>query len=289
MYRAILFITFIIISQPSFALGKLGHQLVCQLAYDHLSSATQQKVDLSLNNMAKDQQALINNYLYQPANATISFAKSCIWADAIKKDKSFDRFKPWHYLNVTRKEKHINEHSCKDNCVSQAIKIHTQALKAETSAWKKTQTLMFLGHWLGDIHQPLHVSYASDWGGNKVKINSPDKKCTNIHWLWDSCLLSREKLTSQLWLTKLTKQWQQAPIKQWQNSEVWQWADESLQIVRQADVGYCHLEQGNCVMSNKQQTAHLYSSTYQTHFSAILQTRMVQAAARLTKLLEQSL
>ena len=30
--------------------------------------------------------------------------------------------------------------------------------------------LKFLGHWIGDLHQPLHVSYADDKGGNHVTL-----------------------------------------------------------------------------------------------------------------------
>jgi len=290
MFRFILLVSLFLFSLPSFALGKLGHQLVCQIAFDHLSKDKQQHINQLLLNMPSTTKALINHYLYQDKKAPITFAKTCIWADAIKKNKQFDKFKPWHYINVSRSTKHITDDSCRSNCVTQAIKIDQALLKTTQNPWKKTQALMFLGHWLGDIHQPLHVSYASDWGGNKIKINSPDKKCTNLHWLWDTCLLSREHLNKQQWLVKLNKQWQQVPIKQWQQTSISQWADESLQLVRKANLGYCHVNsQGVCKMSTKEQSAHLYSPAYQAHYSALLQQRLLQAAARLNKLLEQAL
>ena len=290
MFRFLLLLSLLVLSHPSFALGKLGHQLVCQLAYQHLPTEKQQTIDQLLLSMPNNTKTLINKYLYQDKNAPITFAKTCIWADAIKKDKKYDKFKSWHYINVNRSTKHITDDSCKSDCVTQAIKIDNALLKTAQNPWQKTQALMFLGHWLGDIHQPLHVSYASDWGGNKVKINTPDKKCTSLHWLWDTCLLSREHLSEQQWLAKLNQQWQHAPIKQWQQASIAQWADESLQLVRQPDFGYCHINnKGVCKMSTQAQSAHLYTPAYQAHYSAILEQRVLQAAARLNKLLEQAL
>jgi len=96
--------------------------------------------------------------------------------------------------------------------------------------------------------------------------------------------------SEQQWLTKLNKQWQYAPIKQWQQTSVAQWADESLQLVREANLGYCHINsKGVCNMSTKEQSAHLYTPAYQAHYSALLQQRVLQAAASLNKLLEQAL
>jgi hypothetical protein len=34
----------------------------------------------------------------------------------------------------------------------------------------KLASLKFLGHWVGDVHQPLHVSFADDRGGNEIEI-----------------------------------------------------------------------------------------------------------------------
>lgn len=289
MYRIALLFILVILSQSSFALGRLGHQLVCQVTFDHLSSGKQQEIKTLLANIPKKHQRIINRYLYQDINAPITFAKSCVWPDAIKNDPQYVQYKTWHYLNVSRKLEHITNNVCKKNCVTQAIKYHYNALKSDKNQWVKTQDLMFLGHWLGDIHQPLHVSFASDLGGNKVAVNSPDGKCTSIHWLWDTCLITREHLTTAQWLDKLNAQWFKSPIKTWQNSPVWQWADESLQLSRENNVGYCHLVNGRCIANTAKQNAHLYSKEYQQHYGKVLENRMLQASARLEKLLNNAL
>jgi hypothetical protein len=275
----------ITLSGKTFALGGLGHQLVCQLSYQHLSLPQQQKIDQLLAALPQAEKARINKYLHLPSGEKITFAKSCVWPDAIKRDDRFDAFKPWHYVNVSRETAHITAKTCQKDCVTQAILVHSQQLKDADKKWQKAQALMFLGHWLGDIHQPLHVSFASDLGGNKNKINSPDGRCTNLHWLWDECLLTRSNLTKTEFLQQLEKIWQASPIKQWQRTYVWQWADESLQIARNVDTQYCKI-QGNSCVKNSNETL---SDNYQAEFFPIIEQRIVQAAARLNSLLEKDL
>jgi len=47
-----------------------------------------------------------------------------------------------------------------------------------------------LVHFLGDLHQPMHVGYAEDQGGNLVPVLFFEKS-TNLHAAWDSDLLGR--------------------------------------------------------------------------------------------------
>ena len=49
-------------------------------------------------------------------------------------------------------------------------------------------------HIVGDIHQPLHVGYKSDQGGNTIRVswfNDP----SNLHSVWDSQLIDYQKLS----------------------------------------------------------------------------------------------
>ena len=278
-------------SAQSYALGKLGHNLVCQLSFEHLSLTNQQKVDSLLAVIPKSQQQLINQYNRQPADKVVTFANACIWADAIKKDDTYDHFKPWHYINIDRSTAKIPVKACLANCLPQAILHHKTELSMVENTWEKAQALMFLGHWLGDIHQPLHVSFSSDYGGNKIKVTSPDERCTSLHWLWDECLLSRANLTEKQWLSVLNERWtvvaKQEVENEWHDEQVWQWADESYQIVRQADLGYCQLTNKGCV--NEQVNPVNYSKAYQEKYGAVLKKRVLQAAVRLTYLLEKIL
>jgi hypothetical protein len=50
-------------------------------------------------------------------------------------------------------------------------------------------SVLFLDHWLGDIYQPLHISFADDLGGNSLIFSHLATKCKNLHWYWDECIL----------------------------------------------------------------------------------------------------
>jgi hypothetical protein len=53
----------------------------------------------------------------------------------------------------------------------------------------KLASLKYLGHWIGDIHQPLHVSFADDRGGNFIRESGP---CVNIlHTVWEAAMTPR--------------------------------------------------------------------------------------------------
>src|SRR5215470_7524440 len=54
----------------------------------------------------------------------------------------------------------------------------------------KLASLKFLGHWVGDIHQPLHVSFADDRGGNHIRASG---SCVNsLHTVWDACIIEKK-------------------------------------------------------------------------------------------------
>ncbi|KMZ75437.1 hypothetical protein ZOSMA_114G00340 [Zostera marina] len=47
---------------------------------------------------------------------------------------------------------------------------------------------MFLAHFMGDIHQPLHVSFADDEGGNSIIVHWYRRK-SNLHHVWDVSII----------------------------------------------------------------------------------------------------
>ena len=211
-------------SQPSFALAKFGHQIVCQLAFDHLPKVNQQRITQLLNAVPRKQQTLINRYNRHKKNSPLTFANACTWADAIKKHKKFKHYNGWHYINVPRDLAGIVKPTCNKNCLPQAIIKHQRQLQSQPRSWQSAQALLFLGHWLGDIHQPLHVSYASDLGGNKVNLSSKQGRCNNLHWYWDTCLIKTAKRTKNQWLKVLSARWHKSYTPTYQSKQVWQWA-----------------------------------------------------------------
>ncbi|XP_058213390.1 endonuclease 4-like [Rhododendron vialii] len=92
----------------------------------------------------------------------------------------------------------------KKPCVSGAINNYTMQLMSAyedsnmESKYNLTEALMFLSHFIGDIHQPLHVGFTEDEGGNTVTVRWYRRK-TNLHhdgWSndilpWESCSLDQ--------------------------------------------------------------------------------------------------
>ncbi len=275
-------------SFSSVALGQLGHQVVCDLAYEQLSLSNQQQINRLLSNMPKKHQDRLNNYMKRPQGSPITFAKSCVWADAVKKQKNYKKFEKWHYLNVSRKVNKITTDACKKDCIGQAVSIHQQQLLTAKKPWKQAQALMFLGHWLGDIHQPLHISYASDWGGNKIKLTKKSNtRCETLHWYWDDCVLSRQNRNYQQWMQLLGPATLAQKVQPWQSNSPWSWANESYQIVTSPKFNYCQKYNGQCQSPRGNKVT--LPADYQTTFAPVINQRMVLAAKRLANVLSQSL
>jgi hypothetical protein len=43
---------------------------------------------------------------------------------------------------------------------------------------------MFLAHFVGDVHQPLHCGHVKDLGGNTIIVHWYTRK-SNLHHVWD--------------------------------------------------------------------------------------------------------
>lgn len=275
-----------LLSNPSFALGKLGHQIICQLTFEHLPKNKQIKITNLLSTIPKQHQGLINSYNHHKQDAPITFANACTWADAVKRMDSYKKYSAWHYMNVSREHTAIKREDCNKNCLPQAI-LHHQYVLAQNknkSNWQQAQALLFLGHWLGDIHQPLHISFADDLGGNEIKFSHLDTKCSNLHWYWDQCILYRGKHTKTKWLTLLKTRWNQQSQPNWHTAQVWQWADESFQLAKKSSVYYCQLNKhGSCQKPVNEIKLPL---DYLEQFQPLMEQRLLQAAQRLTKVLE---
>lgn len=132
-----------------------------------------------------------------------SFNRGCLEEDELPRRNEID-----HYMNVDRKTKTIDANTCPlaDTCVFAAITRDFDKLKNRPLPGSdRVFALMALGHWIGDIHQPLHVSFADDRGGEWIKIclegkcgTSRESKPDNLHAVWDKCLLDagRRKLAA---------------------------------------------------------------------------------------------
>ena len=54
--------------------------------------------------------------------------------------------------------------------------------------------LKFLVHFIGDMHQPLHVGRGEDRGGNSIRVRWFGES-RNLHSVWDSAIIASENLS----------------------------------------------------------------------------------------------
>lgn len=174
----------------AYAWGPLGHRLVARLAEPLLTPPAQAEVQRLLAIEGLDSLADIAN-----------------WADDVRANDPVlgKRSAKWHYIN-------IGEHACSydaaracpgGDCVVEAIRAQAAILgdRARSDA-ERLQSLKFLVHFVGDIHQPMHAGYARDRGGNTVQLQLHGKG-TNLHRVWDRELLASADLGEDAYARKL--------------------------------------------------------------------------------------
>ncbi|WOK93976.1 endonuclease 2 [Canna indica] len=160
------------------AWGKEGHYMVCKIAEELFS---------------KRAKAAVLNLL--PESAGGDLAAVCSWADEIRFRYRWSS--PLHYVdtpgvcNFNYSRDCHNSKGIQDMCVVGAINNYTTQLltyQHSSSGYNLTESLMFLAHFIGDIHQPLHVGFEDDEGGNTIIVHWYRRK-TNLHHVWDTSII----------------------------------------------------------------------------------------------------
>jgi S1/P1 Nuclease len=114
-----------------------------------------------------------------------SFRASCNWPDRPPRKRGAE-----HFVNVPRHAPELGDDECPlaENCVVTAIEDDFAVLaSSDATGEEKLEALKFLGHWVGDVHQPLHVSFEDDRGGNSVGTRATS--CDTLHAVWDRCIV----------------------------------------------------------------------------------------------------
>ena len=90
---------------------------------------------------------------------------------------------------------------------------------------EKWQALAFYIHFVGDIHQPLHVGRRDDRGGNDITVKWFGQP-KNLHAVWDSAIIENQKLSYTEYANFLNN-YSADTIKLWQSAEYLDWAKDS--------------------------------------------------------------
>ncbi|MCF6293447.1 MAG: S1/P1 nuclease [Robiginitomaculum sp.] len=164
---------------------------------------------------------------------TEGLAEASTWPDFMRAspDKFWQReARSYHYVTVP-KDKTYQQVGAPDrgDAVTALKKFAAVLQDPDASRDEKALALRFTIHLVGDLHQPLHAGNGKDRGGNSFSVVYFDNP-TNLHSVWDSAMVDREKLSyseKSKWLqSKITED----QISDWSNADPLVWIAESTKL-----------------------------------------------------------
>ncbi len=267
--------------RPALAWGEEGHLAICEIAYRNLTDFANSAVDDLLIDKGKP---IHFDAKRQGNDATDARDYKVFNLGCLEEDTRPRKHISQHFINVARNTPAIAGDTCPprkpgDNsptdCILNGIREQFEILhNPKKTQRERVEALMGLGHWVGDIHQPLHVSFGDDGGGNGIKVRlvpaGPGRaKCgtsgerpSNLHAVWDGCLLQaglfervrqredykKAAAEGHPWhrnsvifpaATALKDRTTLAEEQAWAGTEPWQWAQESYSKTIDPAILYC--------------------------------------------------
>lgn len=260
-------VAFVTSTTNAWAWGDHGHKIICEMAMRLAEPTTRAEIRKLLRNDERFD----------------FFSESCTWPDHPRQRADE------HFLNLPRNSDGLTSEGCAgaSECVVTAIKKDRAVLSSKTaSKEEKLESLKFLGHWVGDIHQPLHVSFKDDRGGNEIRVTG-GVCSSNLHSTWDTCLVLKAVGEDVNDAAKdLMKTITAAKIELWTHSDPMDWANESFAIAERVQTKYC-VQQGNSC--ERPSGSVRIDTAYIDENVPIVREQLQKAAVRLAHLLDAAL
>lgn len=245
-------------TSDAIAWGEDGHRVVGEIAWNFLRPEVQAEVQHLLK-----------------AATEPSLAEATTWADRIRNNSDYDWAAPLHYISLPRRwDSYVEARDCPPaGCILKALGKFEKVLgDRKLTERERAEALLFIAHFAGDLHQPLHTGLAADRGGNDIEVlffGYP----TNLHALWDVYLpagfIQNWQAYAHQQLGKITEQQRRL----WLNSDASDWAAESHRLVH----------------------SHAYTAdtnlgeAYYLHNRDIIERRLRQGGVRLAGILNRAL
>jgi hypothetical protein len=256
--------------------GSTGHQISAMIAKAFLSPAAV--------NMCKR--------LIPDVQGDIAMAAS--WADVVKKQPAYAWSSNLHFVNTPDWACNYNrQRDCKNNfCLDSAIYNYTKRVQDASIGLKQQgEALKFLVHFIGDVHQPLHVGFASDLGGNTI-TGQYYSDSGNLHGIWDTNILQQRvnsdyggsgSAYSRYIVQQIQGQWS-SQVNAWracsapQNACSGDWAGESVQVA-------CSNSYVDSDGKTKLRSGFKLAAPYYTRNWPVIELQLAKAGVRLANVL----
>jgi nuclease S1 len=242
------------------AWGEEGHQIVAFIAASELTPKARAEVGSLIGNDVDNEMAAVST-----------------WADEIRPHNR--QTAPWHYVDIPIGSAGYDAaRDCPhDDCVVAQIE-RDEAIVGDHRFPRDTraEALKFLIHFVGDLHQPLHVSDNHDRGGNEVHVEL-DGRRSNLHHIWDSDVVEALGDDPRAVASGLEAHITIADRVKWGDTPPEQWANESFRVA--SNEIYAKLPGGSSVD---------LPPTYAAAERAIVETQLEKAGVRLAAALNRA-
>ncbi len=147
-----------------------------------------------------------------------SLAEISTWGDEIRSDGTWDFAMPWHYISIDddetwenfervpeaegdilvileRLDKFLRDRNATTLTLKGPVKRGSSKLAPtlEKTIGKREALALYV-HFVGDIHQPLHVGRRDDKGGNRIQVEWFEEE-VSLHKVWDEKLIESLNLS----------------------------------------------------------------------------------------------
>lgn len=298
-------------ASPAFPWGCEGHRTVALLALDQLTPHARAMA----SNLLQGEPSDPSLHRYCGHSDLPPFADMSTWADDIREKRK--ETAPWHFIDVplgATRDHMYDACPVATGCVTSALRGQLDVLRSGSAGrTQQTEALMFVIHFVGDMHQPLHASTNNDRGGNCVPVifftQAPKESATgenfrpNLHGVWDTDLVERvaKEHDAARFASDISSEfktdinsWTQQPI----NLDDWAWEShqlaistvygdlaEKITVETPAPVESC--ADDNHVAKRLFQLHEKIDESYLTDVSPVIRQQLARAGTRLAMLLNQ--
>lgn len=250
---------------PASAWSMTTHAVICEIAWQRLDDSAR---------------AFIRSVrLADPGAGTGRlFSQSCAWADSVRNTTHRETYE-YHFINGQRGARTIDwRRDCGAyDCVATAVVRYARYLadppRSRSDSLRRAEALKFLGHFVGDLHQPLHAGYRDDLGGN-LQSARWGGSTRNLHSIWDGALPEHARAVSFEDARRLNAEITQREAAQWTSSNVFDWVGESWALATTELYKFAEGED--------------LSDAYATRMEPIVVRRIKMAGVRLAWLVQQA-
>ena len=222
---------------PAFPWGCEGHQTIAVIAFSGLTPHARSMAARLLDGAEPAPRRFC-----EPAGLG-PFADLSTWADDIRQQRKDTA--GWHFIDIplgAARDRMNDACGSSGDCITAAIKRQIDVLRSHSAGRREqAEALLFVIHFIGDLHQPLHAVTNNDRGGNCLPVKffdrqpEPHRYHPNLHSVWDIDLVDRiarrrspaefaDALRSEF--AAEMDHWRQQPV----NLEDWAWESHELAV-----------------------------------------------------------